>query len=105
MSDLDDRLKEIIRDARSYKLYGNDEPEADFDEDELLAAIKQAFEEAGYVQIIGKASVSIDGKPDPKFHMTGQEWYDRYVNECLKLNRDFSYVAMLDAAKRAAGLS
>lgn len=121
MSNLDDKLREIMLNARKVGL--SDET-ATYE----VAQIKQAFEEAGYVKsgYANFKSLKVPDEPldtlqvkhEPSL-MTGQEWYDRFEKELSheiygdtnpsdKVDCEgIPYACscdLLDAAKRAAGL-
>ena len=86
---IDDKLKEIQLNKEVFEMGALD--------DEAIDQIKQAFKDERpdvkrFIEIMDKS------------YMTGQEWFDRYVKECLALPKDHNFTDMLDAAKRAAGL-
>jgi len=120
MSDLDDKLREVLR----YTVNGERNIHAT-EMKETLAQIKQAFANAGYVQTLktGDRTIVANGKDPfgwivyyPDEVMTGQEWYDRFMaeldkplyNDTKKYQRQCpecgSPYLLETAAKRAAGL-
>lgn len=116
-NNLDDTLSEIVdkvftsgklSSMKGYDYLGHEA---------VLAAIKQAFSEAGYVnpkemfaeyQREGKIVIqAIDTENNYAPVMTGQEWYDRFDKEMTKdWNGEgyFIYKAIMKVAKKAAGL-
>lgn len=103
MSNLNDSLKKIKITA-----YFKKGEEYLFLNDKDITEIKQAFAEAGYINMQG-AKVS-----GPKYTvqtyrgdgarmMTGQEWYERFDKE-LRAEDTYSIDEILQAAKRASGI-
>lgn len=115
MDGLDKKLGDILIDAQRNNLYGED----------FVKEVKQAFVEAGYVQVptvnevdnklyiqngMGR-QVFFDGSD--KRLMSGQEWYNRFVEN---LKRDgiplydtkakvaYAYENVVGAAKKVAGI-
>lgn len=129
---LEERLKEqianIIYDAASTAFYHT----STSDEDEFTHSVKdfydeaelvlKAIQEAGWYEPIPAdpphtvtqiMSATEDGTFTSVLTMTGQEWYNRFERETIRLHQnkhkkpfeDFSYPEMLLIAKRAAGLT
>lgn len=115
MNDLDEKLKEILRDGALGHYTTNGEgdfvpldwsgtPDKYFAD--YVAQIKQAFADAGYATKeqwhgIVNSHIAITNRL-----MSGQEWYDRFAfivktEEQLYKEAEDTY---LDMAKRAAGL-
>lgn len=100
MSDLDGKLKEIL----SHADVSNNRSVV-WSEAELIAEIHQAFADAGY------GITYIDGKPitelmfnDGTHLMTGQEWYDRFMDGLLLIKDESVRNHVISNARRAAGL-
>lgn len=111
MSDLDDKLREILYGmVQDISVQGKDGHKAF---SESIAQIKQAFKDAGgklpdennvyhidNATFIGRNN-SIDGA------MTGAEWYDRFTMEMVRtLNNHHQGISerVAEAAKRASGI-
>jgi hypothetical protein len=110
MSDLDDKLREILADL----VWTYDPSRRGDGYLEHITQIKQAFADEGYDKhdwSITPSSVQIDGVP----HMTGQEFYSRFENLVSEAKKDIKFngvdtkvrltsKAYLLLAKKAAGL-
>lgn len=98
MNDLDENLRAIIQDRMNWK--GT--------EDDTIAAIKQAFVQAGYIHVYAsqETQAAIANTMLGNKVLTGQEWYDRFVQECKNLepNHPSIFDPVYIAALRAAGL-
>lgn len=95
---LDNKLRIII--------LGLPDPDGGISEGDMvdgIAQIKQAFADAGYVPIGTQKDKDLAYGIDGKYYhvMTGQEWYDRFVEE---YNMWTDSEGVLEAAKRAGGL-
>lgn len=104
VSDLDDKLREILHD------FYYSEAKAP---DDQVAQIKQAFADEGWVdmhkgfdKVWEVRAPSPDGGPRVIAHlMDGQEFYQRFKAEMPQGSwRELTDVDILDAAKKAAGL-
>lgn len=100
--DLDDNLKEILTDVRNeYEV-----------SDDAVAQIKQAFEEAGWTpdedDFIPASPFKEVGSGTARSMMTGQAWYDNFVDSLTDGNPEdierasFPYKIILEAAKKAS---
>ena len=106
MSDLDQKLREIIFEIRTdidYDSAGNRIPETK--DSVFVAAIKQVLKDEGYVQ--AQNAAFIKGTKVVEY-ITGQEWLSRFERE-LKLNKakywnDEAYIVALAAARKASNL-
>ncbi len=109
---LDDKLREILHQAGygSEMIYETD--------DALVAQIKQAFADGGYVQVPKEVQETWREYNRMAGYMTGQEWYDRFQIELARDQTKWEInhlsevpkflgkrtVYVLEAAKKAAGL-
>ena len=103
MSDLDNKLRKLLA-----PLYV---PE-DFDDAQLIAQIKQAFNDAGYRHNLAAGFWSKELEREGL--MTGQQWYDKLMKEFLKVNHIYEtpeqddwvakFTDFVEAAKKAANL-
>lgn len=109
MSDLDDKIRNIIRSIKYLDLASTtiDKPTYNYE----IAQIKQVFEEERYLKPQYKEgsaiNVAIDESGKPYKAMTGQEWYDRFFLELKQENtveKFYPYYSIEKAAKKAAGL-
>jgi hypothetical protein len=110
MSTLDDKLGGILDDYGQEMYLQSEENGAPPNLTAAIAQIKAAFDEEGYRKhdwAISPDGVVFDGI---QYH-TGQEWYDRFMEQKLKsvtmLNPAITQVVLTEiseAAKRAAGL-
>jgi hypothetical protein len=123
MSDTDQKLREILETGCDVTTAPGGEAIGTVDvPDETIEEIKQAFADAGYIQLpnlkpgdyitinAGTVMINRDGTMTPVTRMTGQEWFDRFEKEL----RGFTFADNHDsresvnqcweAAKRAAGL-
>lgn len=113
---LDDRLKEILKEHRSFAMHSAGDGVAMHNSDEAIAQIKQAFADNNYVQLptVRKEideGITVNGK----IVMTGQEWFDRFEVETAKITTgskgwtgyldNYGVDDFLEAAKKASGLS
>lgn len=125
MSDIDDKLREILVNTAKNWVEEDGRPKHLLQElDECIPAIKQAFADAGYhdtdleqmveyenngYSMSGKDAVQSYDLTD-RNRMTGQEWYDRFEELMrvphIKVRKDglVRYLGVLELAKRAAGL-
>ena len=109
MSDLDDKLREILAKVKFY-------PTVEIPPSEAIAAIKQAFTEAGHKKFTNRLDLETHNLTHTdKPLMTGQEWYDRFEKEMYFLiamvwddhkehHEILDREQILEAAKKAAGL-
>lgn len=111
---LDDKLKAISFPIglNIYDPGGRPEPVTVTLSDDVIAEIKQAFAEAGYLESpITPDTKSIYAPTITNEHrtfMTGQEWYNRFEKEYDAIDPDWEVPIpseTLAAAKRAAGLT
>ncbi len=91
---------------------------------EALAKVKQVFKDTGYLYLPtvkpgdfilidgGEVILNGDGTMTKVRRMTGQEWYDRFEKEMCYSHvdtqtyapKEITYLGVLKAARRAAGL-
>lgn len=91
MSRLDKKLREILT------------PKLPTTIDTQIIRLKQAFADEGYIVLQPLTVKSSD--TDATDLMTGQDWYDRFVQEWLSIHRpDLKSIEILEAAKKAAGV-
>lgn len=122
MSQLDDRLREIIHEAYEVGFDNGEGSREPLHDEFKIEAIKIAFTNAGYVQQLPKVE---DGTLYPLVwakangYKTGAEWYARFEEELDKLVNAEGYYHKyrasgvhgyyneywLEAAKHASGLS
>lgn len=123
MSSLDDKLKDILSDLEKVSSGLIQVPWNQHDR--ALQQIKQAFKDAGYVQMAGKPvdgvlqtddtyqsgqyTISVTGdKPYVGKLLTGAEWYNRFTKELAPYEYTHTHKVriggVLEAAKRASGL-
>jgi len=113
MSDLDSKLDYILKSNAAVQRCADKDALNDYDK--LIPAIKQAFSEAGYLQIpmVEVVTRYKQGKKPEVFMvngkevMSGQEWYDRFEAELTSqtnVKTQFSWLGIMIAAKRASGL-
>lgn len=114
MSDLDERLREILGTYYpELSTYGDFEASG-ISDDDAIAQIKQAFADEDYV----KNGVVTDWWADKyakyRGYMTGQEWYERFKKELPNtklagilpgVETTYRYNTILLAARRAAGIN
>ena len=99
MSDLDDKLRDIVKD----KLVSYVNPYSMLPDllDSSVSEIKQAFTDEGYINL---ANVQM------KTLMSGKEWYDKLMAEVERFNydnrgsTDIDTHYLEDVAKRASGV-
>lgn len=107
MNELDKKLDEVLQ---GWVIGGDSVYNYPPTKNQALAAIKQAFIDDGWLRSIDiSLPTGTPYVPEPR--MTGQEWYDRFLNEMVAIPlEDFSgsYVdvgqRLREAAKKAAGL-
>lgn len=108
MSNLDDKLKEILDDTYSE---GSDDPDKESlftnTQNSRIAQLKQAFVEAGWQPIVGYEIPKESIQLGPTKFMTGRAWYGRFLTE-YKSNEGKGTLQprkhAIEAAKKAAGL-
>lgn len=113
MSDLDDKLKEILVGGTKYE-----KSRYSHVLDKSITKIRQAFTESGYVYVpqITTCESYNAGNPKPTAFrvndmivMTGQEWFNRFEQELKDSGYTGGYVdttpsSILDNARRASGI-
>lgn len=109
---LDEKLREIAERIRD----GGMNSGWNYDVDEAMEEIKQAFIDAGWV--VGRIATEVNGslyivngvdpirRYDGATLLTGQEWYNRFEAEVDAMSMEPPIVdgAYLEAAKKAAGI-
>lgn len=107
MSDLDEKLKDIVIGVINDGMISG----RDFIQrggiSSTVADIKQAFTDAGYVQVPLEVQDTWRDYNRMAGYMTGQDWYDRFkdtVNTVETANPTFTEEYYLKLAKRAAGI-
>jgi hypothetical protein len=105
---IDDKLREIVRDfglKAEFNSFSSDK-----DLPVVVAQIKQAFADEGWAYLPKMTVTDLEEgrewiNKNMQQVMTGQEWYDKLIEEWLRLPKDHGFVDMQDAAKRAAGIT
>lgn len=109
MSNLDDKLREILTGCVNRAYDDMDSKSWHDPYSEPIAQIKQAFTDEGYKQYtIHTKITTLNGVVTTQHGqaiMTGQEWYDRFKKELTNIKPPDEYVGdVVAAAKRASGV-
>jgi len=108
MSDLDEKLRNLVSDAfyDGFETGGEEYGDDGWTAYPYVDKIKQAFAEAGYhKRDLNGGCIVYDREHEAWVRLTGQEFLDRFSVQLLKLgNTKLTAAGVTEAAKKAVGL-